>query len=341
MLSIGHVSHLTALLRSIRDMIEKITDNFYMITLPMPFRLQHVHVFALIHNGKVALFDTGVNTPETLAKLEHSLKSIGKTIQDIDRIYITHFHTDHCGIAGRIREISGALIAMSVIDTQRIHDDQKGGLDINRIKLFYRAQGLSEKFIEALVELLDYFRKATIPFRVDITLADYECVAVGDKEFEVIPVPGHTSGQVCFFFRNEKILLSGDHILPQITPNLSPDPYNPGFRPLKSYLDSLQRVKNLPVAKVYPGHGEPFLHLKERVEEIIEHHGERKALVLDSVKEGPKTAYQVSLDIFGRNLPEFDQFLAVNEAYAHLIELKEEGLIKQEKSENQVLYTAM
>lgn len=322
-------------------MTEKITDNFYMITLPMPFRLQHVHVFALIHNGKVALFDTGVNTPETFAKLEHSLKSIGKAIRDIDRIYITHFHTDHCGIAGRIKELSGAVIAMSETDMQRIHSDQEKGLDINQVKRFYGEQGLADKFIDSLVELLAYFRKATIPFRVDVCLADYERQTVGDKEFEIIPAPGHTSGQVCFFFRKEKILLSGDHILPQITPNLSPDPYNPGFRPLMSFLDSLQRVNDLPVDKVYPSHGEPFVNLKARVEEITEHHAERKSLVLDSVKGGLKTTFQVSLDIFGTNLPEFDQFLAVNEAYSHLIELKAEGFIKQEKTGIQLLYKAI
>jgi len=321
-------------------MVEKIAENFYMITLPMPFRLGHVHVFALIHNGKVALFDTGVNTPEAFTKLEGSLKAIGKTIRDIDLIYITHFHTDHCGIAGRIKEISGASIFMSETDSRRIHSDQEKGLDIRQLKLFYSNQGLAEKFIDALAELLDSFKKATIPFRVDVCLADHERQKVGDKEFEVIPVPGHTSGQVCFYFRREKILLSGDHILPHITPNLSPDPYNNGFRPLKSFLDSLQRVKELPVVKVYPGHGEPFADLKARVEEITEHHSERKSLVLDSVKAGPKTTYQVSLDIFGLNLPEFDQFLAVNETYAHLIELKEEGTINEKKTKKHFVYTA-
>ena len=321
-------------------MVEKIAENFYMITLPMPFRLKHVHVFALIHNGKVALFDTGVNTPEAFTKLEGSLKSIGKTICDIDRIYITHFHTDHCGIAGWIKEISGALIFMSEIDTRRIHADQDEGLDINRMKMFYREQGLTEKSIAALVELLDFFKKATIPFRVDTCLADHECQRIGDKEFEVIPVPGHTSGQVCFYFRKEKILLSSDHILPHITPNLSPDPRNHDFRPLKSFLDSLTKVEDLPVVKVYPAHGDPFVNLRARVQEIKEHHNERKRLVLDSVKAGPKTTYQVSLDIFGENLPEFDQFLAVNEAFAHLIELKEERLINKEKTEKHVFYTA-
>ncbi|MGZ3636038.1 MAG: hypothetical protein ACXWMO_11885, partial [Syntrophales bacterium] len=85
--------------------------------------------------------------------------------------------------------------------------------------------------------------------------------------------------------------------------------------------------------------GDPFPNLKARVEEIRGHHRERKSLVLESVKGGPKTTYQVSLDIFGRDLPEFDQFLAVNETYAHLIELVEEGLIKQKRSGHHLIHS--
>ena len=320
-------------------MIEKIAESFYMITLPMPFRLKHVHVFALVHDGSVSLFDTGMNTPETFSILEESLKSVGKAVHDIDRIFITHFHTDHCGIAGRIKDISGAAIAMSAIDALRIHNDQKKGLDFDQIKKFYCEQGLREEIIDGLLELLGSFRKATIPFKIDTSLEDHGSQKVGDREFEVISVPGHTSGQVCFFFRREGILLSGDHILPDITPNLSPDPYNPEFRPLKSFLDSLGKVEDLPVIKVYPAHGDPFSNLKMRVEEIREHHRERKSLVLESVKGNTKTTFQVSLDIFGQNLPEFDQFLAVNETYAHLIELLEEGLIKQKKAGHHLIHS--
>jgi glyoxylase-like metal-dependent hydrolase (beta-lactamase superfamily II) len=319
-------------------LIEKIAESFYMITLPMPFRLKHVHVFAHVYDGSVSLFDTGMNTPETFSALEESLKSIGKGIRDVDQIFITHFHTDHCGIAGRIQEISGAAIAMSGMDARRIRNDQKKGLDVDQVKKFYGEQGLREGIIDNLLELLSSFRKATIPFKVNTNLEDHGSHKVGDREFEVIAVPGHTSGKVCFFFRREGILLSGDHILPDITPNLSPDPYNPGFRPLKSFLDSLGQVEDLPVVKVYPAHGDPFPNLKARVEEIREHHRERKGLVFESVKGGPKTTFQISLDIFGRDLPEFDQFLAVNETFAHLIELLEEGLIKQKTAGHQLIH---
>ncbi|MGZ6292240.1 MAG: MBL fold metallo-hydrolase [Syntrophales bacterium] len=320
-------------------MIEKIAESFYMITLPMPFRLKHVHVFAHVYDGSVSLFDTGMNTPETFSTLEESLKSIGKGIRDVERIFITHFHTDHCGIAGRIQEISGAAIAMSKMDALRICRDQKKGLNFDQVKKFYNEQGLREEIIDDLLELLSSFRKATIPFKVNTNLEDHGSHRVGDRDFEVISVPGHTSGQVCFFFRREGILLSGDHILPEITPNLSPDPYNPGFRPLRSFLDSLGQVEDLPAVKVYPAHGDPFPNLKARVEEIREHHRERKSLVLESVKGGPKTTYQASLDIFGRDLPEFDQFLAVNETYAHLIELLEEGLIKQKRLGHHLIHS--
>lgn len=321
-------------------MMEKIFENFYMITLPMPFRLKHVHVFALVHDGGVALFDTGVNSPETFLKLESFLKQIGRSIRDIDRIYISHFHTDHCGIAGRIKEISGAVIYMSPVDATRIQSDQKGDLNVKLLRTFYRHHGLTEKSIEGLVRLLKFFQKATLPFQADQHLEAYECQTLGDKKFEILPAPGHTRGQVCFFFRNEGILLSCDHVLPQITPNLSPDPYHPGFRPLQSFIESLKEMKNLPVTRVYPAHGDPFADLKGRIEEIMEHHRERKGLILDSVTSAPKTAYRVSQDIFGETLPEFDQFLAVNETYSHLLELQEEGLVRQEQTEHHFVYRA-
>ena len=312
-----------------------------MMTLPMPFRLKHVHVFALIHDGGVALFDTGLNSPETLLKLENSLKAIGKKIEDVDQIFISHFHTDHCGIAGRIKELSGASIYMSEIDGKRIHNDQQKGLNIDQITHFYRQHGLMEDSIESLIRLLKYFNEVTIPFQVDHFIKANETYAIGGLTFEVIPAQGHTRGQVCFFFRRLGILLSVDHVLPHITPNLAPETSHPEYRPLHSYLNSLNQIKDLPVVKVYPSHGESFTDLKARIEEIIEHHYERKGLILASVQGKSKTAYHVSRDIFGNNLPEFDQFLAINETYSHLLELKQEGVVTEERKEHQLLYRSV
>jgi hypothetical protein len=83
---------------------------------------------------------------------------------------------------------------------------------------------------------------------------------------------------------------------------------------------------------VFPAHGAPFTNLKKRIREMRAHHEERKSLILNSIKEGPKTTFQGSMDIFGKDLSGFDKFLAINETYVHLIELIHAGIIKKQKS---------
>ena len=308
--------------------------------MPMPFRLRHVHIHALLHDGRVALFDTGFNTPESFLVLDEALASLGRARRDIDHIFITHFHADHCGIAGGIQRDSGAVVHMSGIDEQRIEENRKEDVVVPAVRHFYRRHGLPGGAVETLIRLIGTFKHATLPFRVGGRLEPHETHALGGRTFEVIPAPGHTRGQVCFFFPEDRLLLSGDHVLPDITPNLSPDLFNPDFRPLKSFMESLEQIRDLSAAMVYPAHGDPFPDLRLRIDQIREHHEERKRLVHDAVKPGGKTAYEVSQDIFGSDLPDFDRFLALNESYVHLVELLQEGLADAREEGGFVTYRA-
>jgi len=319
--------------------MEKIAANFYMLTLPMPFRLGHVHAFLLVHDGRITLFDTGLNTPETFLHLSDSLRLIGKDIRDIERILITHYHIDHCGMAGRLQDLSGATIHMSMrsrpfIMTQ--NGEERAFLD--RIEFFCRRHGLPEKAIVFIGGLLGTFKKAGSSFIVTHFYEGGTKEIIGKREMLVLPTPGHTHDHLSFYFPREGILLSGDHVLPEITPNLSPNLFAPDFRPLQSFLASLSRMEALSVATVYPAHGRPFADLKGRIAAIRSHHDARKNLTLTSVKEGPKTAFAVSRDIFGSELNEFDQFLALNETYVHLVELVYEGLIREDRSGDSIVY---
>jgi len=321
--------------------MEAIADNFYMLTLPMPFRLGHVHAFLLVHNERLTMFDTGLNTPETLLHIEESLHRIGREIRDIERILITHYHIDHCGLAGRLQDISGASIHMS--EWSRPFIMARNGEEaafMDRIKVFCRRHGLPEKAIAFIAGLLGTFKKAGSSFTIDSFYRGEQREVVGGKKMLVLPTPGHTHDHLSFFFPQERLLLSGDHVLPEITPNLSPNLFVGDFRPLQSFLDSLSRVESLPIATVCPAHGRPFAKLKERIAEIRAHHQVRKSLTLASVRGGAKTAFMVSQDIFGSDLNEFDQFLALNETYVHLVELLTEGLIREESAENLILYAA-
>jgi glyoxylase-like metal-dependent hydrolase (beta-lactamase superfamily II) len=212
---------------------------------------------------------------------------------------------------------------------------------IREMNLFYLRHGLGEDALVVLASILKGFKKMTGSFTLDRPLVQGQIHAIGDLSCEVLSAPGHSTGHTCFFFREQGLLLAGDHILPDITPNLSPDLFEPSFRPLKRFLESLSEMRDLPVCMVCPAHGQPFVNFQERIDEIIDHHRERKGLTFASVRKNPKTAYEVSIDLFGPNLPEFDQFLAINETYVHLVELVHEGLIEEEIREDLSFYRAI
>jgi glyoxylase-like metal-dependent hydrolase (beta-lactamase superfamily II) len=310
-------------------LIEEIAEGFYRISLPMPFRLDHIMSFALVSGKRVTLFDTDLDIPEGLSTLEGDLQRIGRSPADIDQIYLTHYHADHCGLAGRLKEISGARIYLSEADAEAIRNQNRTEELFQHLQIFCREHNFPDEQMASLRELHTYFTGVTFPFEVDECLAPYSWHTSGQRTFQVIPVPGHTRGQVCFHFPREVLLLSADHVLPEITPNLSIDLFHPEWHPLGSYLESLQRVKALTVTRTFPSHGEIIPDLPARIQEIEAHHEERKELILRTVRQGADTGREISLNIFGGDLPEFDQYLALHETCVHLLELKSKGLIQE------------
>jgi len=319
-------------------MIDRISDNFYSITLPMPFRLRHVRVYALVCGRDVALFDAGLNLGGAYEILEKDLQSMGLGINYIRNIYITHAHTDHSSLAGLLKSKSGARIHLTAAADSFLQHFRKLDLLNRQASQFYLRHGLTVEQMETLFAVYSSIAQIICAFDVDEYLQDGEIREFGGRNFEVIFTPGHSPGHACFFFRREKLILSGDHILPHITPNLSPDIFDESFRPLNCFLRSLEKLKDLPVERVYPGHGPSFRGLTARLNELRAHHQRRSELIKNCLHGRPKTAWCVSQEIFGENLPDFDQFLAVNETYVHLLELKHMGLVKEELADGVFVY---
>jgi glyoxylase-like metal-dependent hydrolase (beta-lactamase superfamily II) len=317
----------------VKTRIREIAEGLYMITLPMPFRLKYVNIFAAVEEEGITLIDTGPHMTSVLPALEASLAEIGRRVEDCRRILITHFHADHCGLAGLIAGRSGAGIFLSEIDDLAIRTFVDQDLRMESRRRFGRENGLDAETLAVIEEAVSAFRTATTRFTATGTLSGGERLSLGGRVMEVVSTPGHSRGHLSFYLPRERVLIAGDHVLPHITPNLSPDLIDPAFRPLESFLKSLERVASLSVERVYPAHGRPFDDLRGRVAEIREHHRERKALALAALAERPKTAAEVSRFIFGPDLPPFDRYLALSESYVHLIELAAEGVIRQEKND--------
>lgn len=321
------------------DTVLEILGGVYRITLPMPFRLKEVNVFAALEEEGFTLIDTGPNMAGVLPALEDALAGIGQSVEACRRILITHTHADHCGLAGPIADRSGAAILLSGTEALKIRTFSDEGQRIEHLRQFGLENGLDDGTLKILARVFSAFRNASPPFEPTGTFAEGERLMVGGRALEVVPTPGHSRGHCSFFLPEERILIAGDHVLPQITPNLSPDLIEPDFRPLSAFLEALDRVASLPVAMVYPAHGRPFQDLRGRVDQIREHHRQRKGLALAAVSGEAKTAEKVSRAIFGDDLPPFDQYLALNEAYVHLIELEAEGVIGRRMRDGLCLFS--
>lgn len=319
-------------------MISEIEKNFYRITLRMPFRLRHVNAYLFADNGELALFDTGLNTPGSYETLQKDLESAGFNRKDIKHIYLTHVHTDHCSMAGLLQKESGAKVYLSREAFEEYRHFHKADPAVKQLRNFYARQGMPAPLIDLVIEEYEDIRGIITEFNADHFLRDKESYEFGNWKFEIVLTPGHAAGHVCFFFPGQKFLLAGDHLLPYVAPILSPNIFNDDYRPLKTYLDSLGAVETLPVATVYPGHGNTFVDFKERLDDIRQHHQKRKLAVLDYLNTKPQPPYDISREMTGVTLSDFDKFLALNETISYLKELKADGVVSESIFNDVLLY---
>jgi glyoxylase-like metal-dependent hydrolase (beta-lactamase superfamily II) len=135
------------------------------------------------------------------------------------------------------------------------------------------------------------------------------------------------------------VLIAGDHLLRRITPAVGLYPESRPD-PLGDYLASLERTIELAPRIVYPGHGEPIHDAAARARELIEHHRVRLDDHVAALSAEPRTAYEVSLQVFGRELAPTQRRFAVAETLSHLERLVHEGRAARSGDDNRVSYTS-
>jgi glyoxylase-like metal-dependent hydrolase (beta-lactamase superfamily II) len=320
-------------------MITEIQQDFYRITLRMPYRLRHVNAYLLAHGKELALFDTGLNAPGALETLAEDLKSIGFHVGCIKHIYLTHMHSDHCSMAGVLQKQSDAQIHLSPAAFAEYEHYRNADPAINQLRKFYARHGMTARHIDLVIEEFESIRGIITEFNTEHFLRSGDLQRFGDWAFQSIFTPGHSFGHVCFFFPEKGWLISGDHVLPYIAPILSPNIFDDDDRTLKSYLESFDALENLAVSLVLPGHGSYFTDLKERLADIRDHHAQKKDAVANHVNQQPKTVFEISGSITAPTLSDFDKFLGLNETLIYLKELAAEGAIKENYNGSVFTYT--
>ena len=289
------------------------------------------------------MVDTGWNTPSTFALVSRQLREAGVRFQEISHIAITHAHADHYGLAGRIRDLSRAKVVIHDLDKPPFTSwpvfPPPGKPD--SIRGWLTQHGVPEKDIAGL-QIPGVAGYEPTVIEPDITVRGGEIISEGPSALEVVWTPGHSPGHICLYHRQKKILFTGDHLLPSVTPNIGLRPPKTG-NPLRDYLASLEKTKGLDVELVLPAHEHAFGNFKERVENIQQHHAVRLEAVLTALKSGPRTTYEATAKVpwdIGpwHQLTMWDRYLALGESLAHLVLLTEEGTVRQSIKDSTFLW---
>jgi glyoxylase-like metal-dependent hydrolase (beta-lactamase superfamily II) len=294
------------------------------LDIPNPFFEGRNRVY-VIRADPVTMIDTGVATQRAFDALVDRLAEHGLSIGDIGRVILTHKHVDHIGNAWRIQQQSGAEIMIHESEMHAVQEVDPGGRTFSdlvreRLTLWQVPADAFPKSKESAGPSWEIEPADPTP------LVDGQRIELGGDELEVIHTPGHTYGSICLKFG--RMLLSGDHVLPDISPNIGGgDMRRRGL--LKDFLQSLQRVSDLEseIDNVLPGHGQPFPDLSARCRALRDHHGERLEKILDLLeKKGPLRVYETARNLFGE-MNDFHIVLGCAEAHAHLEYLVDEGRV--------------
>ncbi len=314
-----------------------IGQGIWSLPVPLPGNpLRYVVPYALEVSGGLVLIDAGWDDDEPWNALVNGLAAMGGSPQDVRGVLVTHAHPDHYGLAPRLREISGAWVALHPADRHMLAGDpaeaEQKFADGRR---WLQRMGASAADVEAWAEVKDLAVSMLLAGLPDRELADGEVVAdVPGFELTAIHTPGHTDGHVCFLDHGRGVLFSGDHVLAKISPNVSTMTSLLG-NPLGVYLDSLRATGELDVDLALPAHVEPIAKLRERVVELLTHHEQRLAEILDTLTaESGLSTYEVaSRQPWKRGWEGLAGQMcraAVGETHAHLLELAARSLVAQE-----------
>ena len=254
------------------------------------------------------------------------------------RVFITHMHADHF-----------ALVTKLVTDTSTIYFNQpdaeilKAPGGWKTVLSYAGINGFPEDVLRDAVTGHPGF-KFGLEWIPELSfLKDGDTLEFADYLFRCVETPGHTKGHICLYEPTKKILVSGDHILNDITPNIQC--WRNEDNPLKNYLASLDKVYDLQADLVLPGHRRLFRNLKERIDQLKGHHHDRLDEVLLILGKGSKNAFQVasemtwdidaeSWDLF----PAPQKWFATGEAISHLRYLEEKGAISRDAEAKTITY---
>lgn len=312
--------------------------DIYSIDIPLPENpLKNLNCYVVLDGGDTLIIDTGFHRPECLAAMKAGLKELGVELDQVS-LFLTHLHSDHTGLAYQMMEGRNRPIYMGDIDYAYFKNSISGNGWEETEKL-YEEEGLPKEMTKALRQTNPARSFAPSGVFDAITVKDGDKISVGAYEFTCVWVPGHTPGQMCLYLPERKLMFTADHILFDITPNITS--WLGVEDSLGDYLQSLQKISTFAIETALPAHRKNDMDVYVRIRQIQEHHKARledTLYVLD--KEPDMTSYETAArmkwSMRGKCWEEFpvhQRWFAMGETMAHLNYLMLRDMITKTEGE--------
>ncbi len=297
-----------------------IAPGVHWLRMPLPMELDHINLWLLEDDGAFVLIDTGLASDAVRAAWERLERSLLRE-RPLRLIVVTHLHPDHAGLAGWLQSRHGVPVWTSRMTERQMRElfTPLADAQIARRRDFYRAQGVADlEFLGASLTGERY--RAAVSGVPDVAHhpRDGEETHWSGRTWRWLEANGHAAGHLCLHDSVGRILITGDQVLPAISPNVSLSGWGVDPDPLDSYLASLERLGSLdPDTLALPSHGRPFRGLPTRALELRKHHQDHLELLLAAC-EAPHSAVELLRVLYRRELKGFHRVLALGEALAHL-----------------------
>jgi glyoxylase-like metal-dependent hydrolase (beta-lactamase superfamily II) len=321
--------------------VEQVTAGVWSVPVTIPDNpLRYTLCYLLLADSGAVVVDPGWETDRGWADLQHGLAAAGLPADRVTGIVVTHVHPDHHGLSQRLSEESGAWIAMHTAELSFLPSrigEVIGGADGFRSWLV-RSGVPDDTAIFGDGEDLRMFNMA----EPDVLLNHGDALDLPGRCVRVVWTPGHTPGHICLHDADYDLLLTGDHLLPRISPNVGLTPVS-ADSPLTRYLESLRAMHRYRSAEALPAHEYRFRGIAQRSEALIEHHDARAREVLDIVAAaGQPTIWEVAQKLtWSRPWDEITGYMrraALAEAEAHVEYLEREGRLIMRRGSGQGPY---
>ena len=305
--------------------LTEVAADVFELRLPIPFEDGLVNVF-LFSDGKEAdLLDCGMNSEESVEAIRRGIAHIGA--KRLRHLVVTHIHPDHYGAAGTfagdgLADLHIHRLEVPLVNPRYVELEQL----VKEVHTYLLVNGVPPDESEVLSNSQRALSQLVKPAEPAVQLDGAESLVMGRRTLRVEWTPGHSPGHICLYDPIDKVLFAGDHMLPELSPNIGLHPQSTPD-PLHEYLEGLGRLAAYQPRLVLPAHGRPFTNAPARVEVLVSHHKRRLDQIVDIVARGSesKSAWNVAVELWGVRDNLYEKRLALQEGLAHLQALAVEG----------------